>query len=118
MAITGLEKMWEELNLVNIENGALKQPFYNWKEGKQANNILNWFNSNIPDIFYDNKFSEVLLEIIWEEFGDMPINNDDEIETDFYCWKKGTDRFVPTFSGWHWFDEKLPNGIAVDFKLV
>jgi hypothetical protein len=38
----------------------------------------------------------------------MPINNDDEIELDFYCWKKGTYRFEI----WHWFDEKLPTGIA------
>ncbi|WP_445735640.1 hypothetical protein [Mariniflexile sp.] len=48
------------------------------------------------------------LEIMWEEFADIPINNDDEIEQDFYCWEKGTYRF----GIWHWVDEKLPNGIA------
>lgn len=48
------------------------------------------------------------LEIIWEEFSNIPINIDDEILEDFYHWKKGTYRF----DIWHWFDEKLPNGIA------
>ena len=33
------------------------------------------------------------LEKMWLAFGDIPINNDDEIETDFYWWKKGTYRF-------------------------
>lgn len=54
------------------------------------------------------------LENIWEEFGDTPINNDDEIEQDFYFWKKGTNRFEI----WLWFDKKLPNGVVVDFNLV
>ncbi|MCH7403608.1 hypothetical protein ACFOUP_13370 [Belliella kenyensis] len=114
MAITELEKMWEDFNLVKIENGTLKQPFYNWKAGTEVINILDWFNSNISDLFYCNRFSKVLLEIIWLAFGDIPINNDDEIETYFYCWEKGTYRF----DIWHWFDEKLPNGLAVDFNLV
>ena len=48
------------------------------------------------------------LEKMWEEFSYIPINNDDEIEQGFYCWEKGTYRFEI----WHWFDEKLPIGIA------
>lgn len=48
------------------------------------------------------------LKKMWNEFTDIPINNNDEIEQDFYFWEKGTDRF----DIWHWFDEKLPNGIA------
>jgi hypothetical protein len=58
------------------------------------------------------------LEKMWSAFGDIPTNSDDEIEVDFYWWEKGTYRFVPILSGWHWFDEKLPNGLAVDFNLV
>jgi len=54
------------------------------------------------------------IEKMWEEFADIPTNSDDEIEVDFYCWKKGTDRFEI----WHWFDEKLPNGLVKDFNLV
>ena len=51
------------------------------------------------------------LEIIWEELGDLPINNYVEIELDFYWWEKGTNRF----DIWHWFYEKLPNGIGSRF---
>ena len=47
------------------------------------------------------------LEKLWDEFSNIPINIEDEIEEDFYFWKKGTYRF----DIWHWFDEKLPNGI-------
>jgi hypothetical protein len=48
------------------------------------------------------------LKKMWEEFADIPINSDDEIELDFHWWEVGTYRFEI----WHWFDEKLPNGIA------
>lgn len=48
------------------------------------------------------------LENMWEEFADIPTNLDDEIELDFHWWEKGTYRF----DIWHWFDEKLPKGIA------
>ena len=48
------------------------------------------------------------LEKIWDEFADIPINDIDELEEDFYWWEKGTDRFAV----WDWFDEKLPHGLA------
>lgn len=54
------------------------------------------------------------LEKMWLAFGDIPTNSDDEIEVDFFCWEKGTYRF----DIWQWFDEKLQNGLAVDFNLV
>lgn len=54
------------------------------------------------------------LEKMWSAFGDIPTNSDDEIEVDFYWWEKRTYRF----DIWHWFDEKLPNGLAVDFNLA
>lgn len=28
------------------------------------------------------------LEKMWEEFGDIPTNSDDEIEVEFYWWEK------------------------------
>ena len=49
-----------------------------------------------------------ILVQLWEEFSQIPIDNNDCIEKDFCCWEKGTYRF----DIWHWFDEKLPNGIA------
>ncbi|WP_445957699.1 hypothetical protein [Yeosuana sp.] len=54
------------------------------------------------------------LKKIWSAFADIPTNLEEEIEIDFYWWEKGTYRF----DIWYWFDEKLPNGLAVDFNLV
>ena len=54
------------------------------------------------------------LEKMWSAFEDIPTNSDDEIEVDFLCWEKGTNHF----DIWHWFDEKLPNGLALDFYLL
>ena len=42
------------------------------------------------------------IEEAWRNFGDVPVNNKDEIERDFMYWFAGTDRFRI----WHWFDEK------------
>lgn len=54
------------------------------------------------------------LEKMWEELEVIPINNNDEIESDFFLWEKGTSRFEI----WHWFDEKLTNGLVADFDLA
>ncbi len=35
------------------------------------------------------------LEKIWLAFADIAIKIDEEIRFDFYCWEKGTSRFVP-----------------------
>jgi hypothetical protein len=48
------------------------------------------------------------IEQMWIEFSDIPINNNDEIEKDFYWWNKGVCRF----DIWRWFDEKYSNGVV------
>lgn len=53
------------------------------------------------------------LKRLWLEFEDIPININDEIESDFHYWKKGRYRF----DIWHWFNEKLPNGLVTDFNI-
>ena len=50
---------------------------------------------------------------LWEKFRDVPIDNKDCIDCDFYIWKKGTDRFEI----WHWFDEKCPNNLHDDLMF-
>lgn len=48
------------------------------------------------------------LEDMWEELGDVPVNDDGEILRPFYFWDKGTHRGKI----WHWFDEHLTKGVA------
>lgn len=50
------------------------------------------------------------LENLWDEFADVPIDEDECIDEDFYIWGKGTDKYHI----WHWFDDKCPNGLAKD----
>ena len=50
------------------------------------------------------------LEKLWNEFEDVPIDKDECIDEDFHDWCKGTDRYEI----WHWFDDRLPNGLAKD----
>ena len=60
------------------------------------------------NIFQMN-YSKQKLQELWEQFADVPINNNDEIDEDFNNWKKGTDRFEI----WHWFDEHYPGGVQL-----
>jgi len=48
------------------------------------------------------------VPFLWEKLGDVAINEDEEIEEDFFKWKKGTSRYEI----WHWFDEMLPDGLG------
>ena len=50
------------------------------------------------------------LKELWEDFSDVPVNNDDEIERDFLCFEAGT----PKLDVWHWFDERCPNNLHDD----
>ena len=46
----------------------------------------------------------------WDEFSEMPVDNDDRIERAFHIFEKGTDRMEI----WKWFDEQCPNGLVND----
>lgn len=56
----------------------------------------------------------VTLKRLWELFSEIPINNDDKIERAFLKFPEGTSRF----DVWHWFDERCPNGLAVDLQTI
>lgn len=58
----------------------------------------------------DDHAELVTLKTLWDDFSAIPINNDDEIEERFLDFEPGTNRF----DVWHWFDERCPNGLAVD----
>lgn len=51
------------------------------------------------------------IEILWQQLGDIPIDDDENIDEDFDMWKKGTDRIEI----WYWFDEMYKQGV---YKLM
>lgn len=53
------------------------------------------------------------LKEMWEEFGDIPIDNGECIKSGFYHWPAGTDRYEI----WYWFDERCPNNLHDDLMF-
>lgn len=47
---------------------------------------------------------------LWEQLGNIPINEDEELDEDFMDFEKGTDRYEV----WHWFEDKFDISIAKD----
>lgn len=56
------------------------------------------------------KMTPEKLKEWWDEFSEMPVDNDDRIERAFHIFEKGTDRMEI----WKWFDEQCPNGLVND----
>ena len=50
----------------------------------------------------------------WEEFGDVPIDNDDCITCKWRSFPKGTNRFEI----WHWFETFFEVSVAKDLMEV
>jgi len=44
------------------------------------------------------------LYCLWGKLGDVPIDENEDIEVDFHIWEKGTDRMEL----WRWFDNQIP----------
>ncbi len=57
-----------------------------------------------------NMVQAINLVALWDKFADVSIDENDNIEQNFMCFPAGTNRF----DVWHWFDERCPNGLAVD----
>lgn len=51
------------------------------------------------------------IEILWQQLGDIPIDDDECIDEDLDMWKKGTNRIEI----WYWFDEMYKQGV---YKLM
>lgn len=86
-----------------------------------------WVNPNTREIRYNDSIEEedcwcsiceehvelCTLSELWEMFGDIPVNNDDEIEENFLNFPAGT----PKFDVWHWFDERCLNNLHDDLMF-
>lgn len=53
------------------------------------------------------------VKVLWDELGDIPVNNNNEIEKDFLDFPAGTDKFEI----WHWFSEQFLNGLVRDLMF-
>lgn len=62
-----------------------------------ADNVFN-FTSKHKD--FSLQLKDFDWRILWDKLGDIPINDDDEIEVDFEHFSEGTDRMEI----WHWFE--------------
>lgn len=86
------------------------QVFVNEVDGKK---FKDWNEPPYKYFMYNEAYTastQEYLTVLWEDFADIPINDNDEIETPFFIWDTGTPRFFI----WHWFDERCTNGLAVD----
>lgn len=69
------------------------------------------------DFYFFEQYNDSRLEKIWEDFGDVLIDYDNEdypdgiIEEDWFIFEAGTDRMEI----WHWFDEHYSKGV---YKLM
>lgn len=63
------------------------------------------------------RYTQENLRDLWIAFGDVPIDDNDQIEDSFLGWAVGTDRF----SIWQWFDEAYTaggvHGLIVDAEV-
>lgn len=66
-------------------------------------------NDHTKELTGFEEFDDAHLEILWELFGDIPMNPETEcMEEIFLCFPAGTFRE----DIWHWFDEKHSRGVA------
>lgn len=53
------------------------------------------------------------LSQLWEKLGDIPVNDNEEIEENFLNFPIGTSKF----DIWHWFDERCANNLHDDLMF-
>lgn len=54
------------------------------------------------------------IKKLWQQLGDIPINNNEEIEERFLHFNIGTD----IYTVWHWFEENFDISVAEDLMYI
>ncbi|MDO4305948.1 MAG: hypothetical protein Q4C77_03875 [Eubacteriales bacterium] len=62
----------------------------------------------LMDVEHGCNFDSQEIEKLWELLGEIPVDNNDQIEEDFLGFPEGTDKL----DIWHWFDERYPDGVV------
>lgn len=72
-------------------------------------------NCNNYHYLFSKKIENQLFEVndknlcnLWESFSNTPIDDEDNIDDDFFIWSKGTDKMYI----WQWFDKNHSMGLA------
>lgn len=60
----------------------------------------------LMDVNYGCKFDDWELERLWKIFGDIAVDDNDEIQEEFLGFQEGTDRIEI----WSWFNERYSQG--------
>ncbi len=74
--------------------------------------ILAMTDITSPKYLIDRAVEKTVTEAkrLWAELGDIPINEDEEIDIDWHIFSKGTDRQEI----WHWFENEFDLSVADD----
>ena len=101
--ITGYKQLWHGGYEIQIDVLGSDDKIHKYSSQIQ-------FSSEVESIKRRFILTFEALKNLWEEFADVPIDKDECIEENFHIWEKGTNRYEI----WHWFDDRLPNGLAKD----
>ena len=55
----------------------------------------------------NTKYNDTELENLWKSLEDIPMNENEQLEEDWFIFPKGTDKEEI----WHWFDEQYSKGV-------
>ena len=55
----------------------------------------------------NTKYNDTELENLWNSLVDVPMNENEQLEDDWFIFPKGTDKEEI----WHWFDEQYSKGV-------
>lgn len=65
---------------------------------------------DLSSIINDKGNKMLLAERLWESLGNVPVNDEDELDEPFLDFPKGTDKFEI----WHWFEDTFNLSVAHD----
>lgn len=96
--------------LLNKYSSNAKTKIIDFPEEKSLNIQADLMGNNSMSWGEICKMQHDTAEDLWEELGDIPIDDEDNIEQDFYSFPAGTSRFEI----WSWFEEAFGLSVAIN----
>lgn len=109
----------------NKDSRIVNQVIIKWADDfSNIHKDTDWFEVDYLKTVYQFTENKILIEKddiefnklkeMWTKFGDIPIDEEEDIEEQFYCWNIGTNRYEI----WNWFDKHCPNGLHDDLMFL